>query len=146
MKKIVCLTMVCLLLSSATVSALSWAYAFVVHDGKVYEVKEDMTINQTELGKMIGKVKTKADEYTGDYYGNASNYYDIGTRYYEITGISTDEAIAVEVEKDHYAKAVYAHDSPFHLMDVLTNFYFLGIAGIAVIVLVGVTVLRSKQR
>ncbi|MEH7380991.1 hypothetical protein V7138_10965 [Bacillus sp. JJ1533] len=146
MKNILCLAILSLLLTSTTAGALSWAYTFVVHDGKVYEVNKEMPIQQTELGKQIGKVETKADEYSGDYYGNASNYYEIGTRYFKIEGISINEAIAVETDDGHYVKADYVHDAAFGFKNVLMNFNFWSVVGIFVIVLVGITVLRSKQR
>lgn len=146
MKKIVCLTIVFLLLTSTFASALSWAYFFVVHDGKVYEVKEDMPLKQIELGNMIGKVETQADEYSGDYYGNASNYYEIGTRYYKVEGISIDEAIAVETEEGHFVKAVYVHDAPSMNRNIFKSSNFWVVIGISIVALVGITVLRSKQR
>ncbi|MEH7225355.1 hypothetical protein V7112_16225 [Bacillus sp. JJ1566] len=146
MKKTLCITFVFLLFTSSIAGALSWAYAFVVHDGKVYEVNEDLPLQQNELGNVIGKVKTKPDEQSGDYYGNASNYYEIGTRYYEIEGISINEAIAVETEEDHYVKAVHVHDALFSFKNIFMSFNFWVIVGIVLIVSVWVTVLRSKQR
>ncbi|MEH7236821.1 hypothetical protein [Bacillus sp. JJ1562] len=146
MKKILTLTILFLLLTSTFASALSWAYAFVVHDGKVYEVKEDIPIKQTQLGNTIGQVETKPDEQSGDYYGNASNFFEIGTSYFKIEGTPTNEAIAVETEDGHYVKAVYVHDAPFSIKNVFMSFNFWAVIGIVVIVLVGITVLRSKQR
>nr|WP_304216414.1 hypothetical protein [Fredinandcohnia onubensis] len=145
MKKTLCMTILFLLIHSISANALSWAYFFVVHDGKVYEVKEEVLIQQTELGKAIGKVETKADEYSGDYYGNASNYYEIGTRYYKIQGVPIIEAIAVETEEALYVKAVYVHDAPSHIKNVLTSSYFWFIFGTGILLLVGITVLKSKQ-
>ncbi|MDR4889746.1 hypothetical protein RGU12_19825 [Fredinandcohnia sp. QZ13] len=146
MKKTIYLTIVILLVTSTFASALSWAYIFVVHDGKVYEVKEDMLLDQSEVGKMIGKVETKADEYTGDYYGNASNYYEIGTDYFKIEDIPINEAIAVETEEGHFVKAVYVHDALSSFKNVFLGMNVWVVVGIFVIVLVGITVLRSKQR
>lgn len=145
MKKTLCMTILFLLIHSISANALSWAYFFVVHDGKVYEVKEEVLIQQTELGKAIGKVETKADEYSGDYYGNASNYYEIGTRYYKIQGVPITESIAVETQVGQYVKAVYVHDAQSHIKNVLTNSYFWFIFGTGILLLVGITVLKSKQ-
>ncbi|MEH7386411.1 hypothetical protein V7147_13540 [Bacillus sp. JJ1521] len=144
MKKILSLTIVFLLIHTNFAGALSWAIAFVVHDGKVYEVKEDILLNQSELGNMIGKVETKPDEQSGDYYGNASNYFEIGTRYFKIGDIPINEAIAVETEAGHFVKAVYVHDAPFRFKNVFMSSNFWMIIGIIVVVLVGITVLRSK--
>ncbi|THE13063.1 hypothetical protein E1I69_09340 [Bacillus timonensis] len=146
MKKIICLTIVFLLVTQTCASALSWAYFFVVHDGKVYEIKEDMLLKQYEVGEMIGKVETKADEYTGDYYGNASNYYEIDTVYFKIEDIPINEAIAVQTVEGHYVKAVYVHDAPSSFKNVLMSVNFWTIFGVSIVLLVGITVLRSKQR
>ncbi|RFB14736.1 hypothetical protein DZB84_14920 [Bacillus sp. HNG] len=146
MRKTIFLTIVFLLVTSAFATALSWAYIFVVHDGKVYEVKEEMLLDQSEVGKMIGKVETKADEYTGDYYGNASNYYEIGIGYFKIEDIPINEAIAVETEEGHYVKAVYVHDAAFSFKNVLMRLNFWAVFGVGIVLLVGITVLRSKQR
>lgn len=57
---------------------------------------------------------------TGKYLGNASNYFPIGTKYYEITGISPTSAIAVEIDKQEWVKAVYVNRAPFHVMNVFS--------------------------
>ena len=46
-----------------------------------------------DIGQYIGKVDSEAHDYTGDYDGNASNIYPIGTEYYEIKNLSYDEDI-----------------------------------------------------
>jgi hypothetical protein len=55
------ITLLCLLISSS-VQALSWAYPFVVWKGKVYEVKQEDIISDSEIGKKIGEVKTKPND------------------------------------------------------------------------------------
>ena len=145
MKKALCITILVLLMHSISAHALSWAYFFVVHDGKVYEVKEELVLKRTELGKTIGKVETKADEYSGDYYGNASNYYEIDTRYFKIQDVPITEAIAVETEEGLYVKAVYVHDASSHIKNLLTSSNFWVVLGIGMVLLVGITVLKSKQ-
>ncbi|MGA9468546.1 MAG: hypothetical protein WBV10_13015, partial [Exiguobacterium marinum] len=62
------------------VSALSYAYIFVVFDRNAYEVL-DTTIDEGSLGDVIGEVETTVNDETGRYYGNASNGYPIGTVY-----------------------------------------------------------------
>ena len=121
MKKVTLLTLLFIFMISSSVHALSWAFVFVVWEGNVYEVKEEI-IEEREIGKSIGEVKTEAN--TSNYYGNASNAYSIGTKYYEIKGISTSDAIAVK-EDNQWVKAVYVHKAPFHIMNILTNQYFI---------------------
>lgn len=110
---------------SSSVQALSWAYGFVVLDGKVYEVLPEVIVAEGEVGKVIGKVKTEPNDMTGSYYGNASNYYPIGTKYAEIEGVNITEAIAVE-EDGYWVKAVYSHDAMFHIMNILTSPWVIG--------------------
>ncbi|WP_416150552.1 hypothetical protein ACM26V_06160 [Salipaludibacillus sp. HK11] len=123
------------------VQALSWAYSFVVWNGNVYEVKEEKVL-ESEIGKEIGEVKTKPNDMTGDYYGNASNAYPKGTKYFEINNISTENAISVEVGDNEWQKAVYVHQAPFHWMDIFTKILPIFILiGIVIIILV-----RFKKR
>ncbi|WP_186321388.1 hypothetical protein [Bacillus sp. FJAT-22090] len=82
-------------------SLASWAYAFVVWDGYVYVMTNEVVNN---VDKKIGHV-TKYSDREGTYSGNFSNTYPKGTRYYSIKEISTDEAIAVEVDTGNYLKA-----------------------------------------
>nr|WP_256521903.1 hypothetical protein [Halobacillus sp. A5] len=88
-------------------SALSWAYPFVVWDGGVYQVTEEPV---TDVDDVIGEVKSKPDE-EGNYRGNASNVYDIGTKYYAVPGTDPKNEIAVQ-EDSQYVKAVYEHKAP----------------------------------
>jgi hypothetical protein len=82
-------------------SFADWAYSFVVYDGYVYVISDEHVI---DIGKEIGQV-TKYSDREGSYYGNFSNTYEEGTKYYSINGISTGTAIAVD---DHgtYIKAI----------------------------------------
>lgn len=126
--------LVLLLLIASSAQALSWAYAFVVWKGNVYEVKLEETIEEADIGKKLGEVETKPHEMTGSHYGNASNYFPIGTNYYAITGTATSKAIAVK-DDSHWVKAVFAHKAPFHIMNVLTNMFF--IISIILLMLIG---------
>ena len=143
MKKITLLSLLLAFMISSSVQALSWAIIFVVWEGKVYEVKQEEIIENTEIGKIIGEVKTKPDDMTGDYYGDASNFYPIGTKYYEIKGISTSDAIAIN-ENNQWVKAVYVHKAPFHIMNILTNPFFIFSIVIIALILIGV-IFRSKK-
>ena len=57
----------------------------------------------TDVDKEIGKVTKYSDE-EGTYSGNFSNTYKKGTKYFRISGINIDEAIAIE-EDGQYRKA-----------------------------------------
>lgn len=125
MKRVVLLTLLAISIA-LPVHALSWAYAFVVYDGRVYEVL-NMTIADSELGKVIGEVETAVDDETGRYYGNASNMYDIGTQYREVRGLSRSRVIAVE-DDGVWLRAEYRHDARFHVRDLmdLLSYILLG--------------------
>jgi hypothetical protein len=114
------------------VHALSWAYSFVVWKGHVYEVTVEEV---TDIGKMIGQVKTQTDNRSGDYWGDASNVYPVGTKYYEIKGTPTKSAIAVEVEPNRYLKAVYKHRSPHYWKEVALKIGF-GLVIVAIVFIV----------
>jgi hypothetical protein len=140
MRKIIFLSLVLILMISSSVHALSWAISFVVWKGNVYEVKQEEIIEDSEIGKVIGEVKTTPDDMTGEYYGDASNFYPKGTKYYAIKGIPTSKAIAIKND-NQYLKAVYVHKAPFHIMNVLTNIYFL-----TAVVIVALLIIRARVR
>lgn len=62
-----------------------------------------------QIRKVIGEVKTKVNENTGKFHGNASNYYPIGTKYYDIEGAAPSEEIAVEAGKGQWVRAIFAY-------------------------------------
>ena len=114
------------------VSALSWAYTFVVFDRNAYEVL-DTTIEEDALGDVIGEVETTVNDETGRYYGNASNGYPIGTVYREVDGESVEDVIAVE-DGSEWKRAEYRFEAPYHTRDFVTFFgYILLVLGIVVV-------------
>lgn len=143
MKKLSLLVILLFLFVASPVQALSWAYPFVAWDGNVYEVKEEEILQESDIGEVIGEVKTQTDDMTGNFYGDASNLYPIGTKYYEIAGTPTSETIAVEVDGE-WLKAEYAHKVPFHIMNVLTSFYFIG-AVVLIVLLIGGIIIRNSK-
>lgn len=145
MRRIVLLSLLFVFVISSSVQALSWAYPFVVWKGKVYEVKREEMIGDRNIGKVIGEVKTKPNDMTGNYYGDASNYYPKGTKYYEIKGTSASAAIAVE-EDNQWVKAVYVHKAPFHIMNVISNFFFISAVLIIALIIVGFILRPRKQQ
>lgn len=123
--------LVILLLMGAHAQALEWAYAFVTWDGKIYEVKENQILNASQVGAVIGEVERVADDMTGEYYGDASNYYEAGTKYYEITGTPKDVAIAVQVG-NNWVQANFVGEQPPSLKGALTSPWLL--VGIGVLI------------
>ncbi|WP_214774835.1 hypothetical protein [Exiguobacterium sp. s37] len=114
------------------VSALSYAYIFVVFDRNAYEVL-DTTIEEDALGDVIGEVETTVNDETGRYYGNASNGYPIGTVYREVDGESVEDVIAVE-DGSEWKRAEYRFEAPYHTRDFVTFFgYILLVLGIVVV-------------
>ncbi|MGE7928972.1 hypothetical protein [Lysinibacillus xylanilyticus] len=83
-------------------SSADWAFGFVVWDGYIYQLSDEYV---DEVDEEIGKV-TKYSDTEGTYYGNFSNVYEKGTKYYAMRGISTEEAIAIEEEDGKYRKAI----------------------------------------
>lgn len=143
MKRILLFSLFFIFMISSSAQALTWAYPFVVWEGKVYEVKKEEIIANSEVGKIIGKVTKKANEMTGKYSGDASNYYAIGIKYYEIKGTSTSTAIAVK-EDNQWVKAVYVHKAPFHIMNIFSNLFFMISVVLVILILIG-AMFRSKN-
>lgn len=120
----------------STAQALSWAYPFVVWKGNVYEVTDE---NVTGVGKVIGEVKSRPNDQTGDYIGDASNMYPIGTKYYEINGISPSEALAVEVDEGKWKKAVFVHKAPTHWTEnVFKAFLFFIVLSVLIALVISI--------
>ncbi|NBI27954.1 hypothetical protein ERL59_03135 [Chengkuizengella sp. YPA3-1-1] len=67
----------------------------------MYEVIDE---NVSQLNRQIGHVTRYSD--MESLSGNFSNAYPKGTKYYSIQGISTDEAIAVQVKDEIFKKAI----------------------------------------
>lgn len=102
--KIPLITLLLLVMCSSSVATASWAYSFVVNDGKIFVVSEDR-VDQSTLGDVVGKVTYHTDR-EGTYGGNFSNIYPKGTKYYAIQGITPESAIAVE-KQEGYVMARY---------------------------------------
>ena len=134
MKKIVFFILFMLIFTSSA-KALSWAYSFVVWNGNVYEVTDEK-VAENEIGKSIGEVKTTPNDMTGEYYGDASNDFPKGTKYYQINSVSTDIAIAVEVKANEYQKATFIHDAPLHWLEIVPYLFLIGMVTAVIIVLV----------
>ncbi|MFE7062133.1 hypothetical protein ACFVAD_08270 [Sutcliffiella sp. NPDC057660] len=83
-------------------SATSWAYSFVVYEGYIYVVSEE-SVGEEEVEKEIGSVTQYSD--MESLPGNFSNAYPVGTKYYSIKGVNTEDMIAVEESEGQYLKA-----------------------------------------
>lgn len=130
-----------LLTVSLSAHALSWAYAFVVLDGRVYEVM-DVAVLEADLGEVVGEVKTMADDMDGSYYGDASNMYPIGTTYRKVSGEAIENVIAVEDESG-WKRAEYRHDAPFSMRDHLDKVAYAAVGiGAALFIFIKV---RNRQ-
>ena len=142
---------------SSSAQAFEWAYHFVVWDGKEYEVKQEELIEESAIGKKIGKVKTEPYYYSDrtdamTYSGDASNIYPIGTPYYEIKGVSTSSAIAVKVD-NVWIRADYIRDAPQPMMDTVTeikaktlNIVPFAMIGLILIGFIYLAIKKSKRR
>ncbi|WP_315906255.1 hypothetical protein [Priestia koreensis] len=144
-KKVTILSLLLIFTVFSSVHALSWAINFVVWKGKVYEVKQAEPIKNNRIGHVIGEVETKPDDMTGEYYGNASNFYPIGTKYYEIKGVSTSHVIAIKHD-NQWIKAIYVHKAPFHIMNLLTNPMFIFSIPLLALILIGFIFRVKKLR
>ncbi|SDN24029.1 hypothetical protein SAMN04488137_3708 [Fictibacillus solisalsi] len=133
--------------SKSLVSA-SWAYPFVVWDHYTYSISEEYV---DQVGKEIGEV-TKHSDQEGEYTGNFSNQYKKGTKYFEIKGVSTDKAIAVEEPGGKYIKAIREHK--YQEAGMVANFMreaeanpwisFFVLIGAAAVLIVSWRSLKSK--
>ncbi|WP_214835361.1 hypothetical protein [Exiguobacterium sp. s36] len=136
--------LVLLLLSvSLSAQALSWAYAFVVLDGRVYEVM-DVAVLEADLGEVVGEVKTMVDDMDGSYYGDASNMYPIGTTYREVNGEAMQDVLAVEDELG-WKRAEYRHDAPFSMRDHLDTVAY-AVLGIGAVLFVSTRVKKRYKK
>lgn len=97
--KLPLITLLLFVMCSSSAAVASWAYSFVVNDGKIYVVSEDR-VDQSTLGDVVGKVTYHTDR-EGTYGGNFSNIYPKGTKYYAIQGITPESAIAVETQEGY---------------------------------------------
>lgn len=144
MKKIIPVVLLIVFIFCGTAQALSWAYPFVVWDGRLYEVLEAEQVPASDIAEPIGRVATMADDMSGAYYGNASNYYPSGTVYYAINGKDLAKTIAVEVENE-YLEAVYRQKPEFHFMNLLLDYRILMILVLVIMACV-IYIARHKTR
>jgi len=115
-------------------SATDWVYSLVTWDGYVYEVTYELV---TEIDKEIGQVTSYSNmEQLG---GNFSNTYKNGTKYFSIKGISTEQAIAVQIKDGQFLKAVMKHEQQSTAINTLANKLFSPIS-VVIIFLILMTI------
>lgn len=83
----------------------SWAYEFVVNDGRSFIISKDV-VEEKLVGEVVGKVTYHSTQ-EGSYNGNFSNSYPKGTPYYAIQGVSSEEVIAIQSHAGEYFKAYF---------------------------------------
>lgn len=86
-----------------------WAYQFVKWNGATYKTSghntSEYVIDDSKIGKEIGKVTKYSDDESANQSGNFSNDFEKGSKYFEIKEIDTSKAIAVERKDGKYIKA-----------------------------------------
>ncbi|ANU12131.1 hypothetical protein BBH88_03575 [Planococcus antarcticus DSM 14505] len=83
----------------------AWVYSFVKWENGNYVVTEE-EVKEEKIGAKIGEVTSYYDQESSDTSGNFSNKYEEGTKYYEITDINQEEAIAVKIQEGKFIKAI----------------------------------------
>jgi hypothetical protein len=112
----------------------SWAYSFVVNDGKIYVLSE-VQVEPEQIGKKVGKVTSYSDE-EGTYSGNFSNSYPKGTEYYAVKSVDINEAIAIKVSDETFIKANYeAEYGGIHFSWKKVLFYLAGLFVLVMVIL-----------
>lgn len=92
----------CVLAScNKTKTEVSFAYPFVIWNGKIYSVTSEK-VNSVE--NKIGSVKYYSTDETSSYKNDFSNYFKAGTTLYSIKNVNTDNAIAAETSNGRYKK------------------------------------------
>lgn len=135
-------SIVILLFIPMTAGATSWVYHFVVWDGHIYKMTEEKV---TSIDNEIGAVTKYSD--MEQYEGNFSNTYPKGTKYFAIKGIDTEVAIAVQVDKGQYLKAINDGEYTYQRQTNITlNLYkVVGIMALFIMIYILFTSLRKKR-
>ena len=135
-------SIVILLFIPMNAGATSWVYHFVVWDGQIYKMTEEKV---TSIDNEIGAVTKYSD--MEQYKGNFSNTYPKGTKYFAIKGIDTEIAIAVQVDKGQYLKAINDGEYTYQRQTNITlNLYkVVGIIALFIVIYILFTSLRKKR-
>lgn len=90
---------------TANVSSDSWSVDKLIMFNKIIYVGSDEKVAITELQEQLGMIENSSDDETAANKENFSNYYPVGTKLYKIKSYSSQDAIAVEIDKDTYVLA-----------------------------------------
>ncbi|GIO98901.1 hypothetical protein J14TS5_39870 [Paenibacillus lautus] len=140
--KIPLLTLLLLVMGLSPAAVASWAYSFVVNDGKVFVVSEDR-VDESTLGDVVGKVTYHTDQ-EGTYGGNFSNIYPRGTKYYAVQGIAPELAIAVETQEGYLMARYEGEYSGTHVPWEAIKDWMA--AGLILLIVVWVAIVVRKKR
>ncbi|MFC3748239.1 hypothetical protein [Paenibacillus sp. GCM10012306] len=88
-----------------TESSESWPFDKLIRFNKHVYMGSDDKIAITEVQELLGVIENSSDDETIASKENFSNYYPVGTKLYTIQGSSSQEAIAIEIDKDTYVLA-----------------------------------------
>lgn len=102
------LVLVILLIIPFHTAYAKWSYQFVVYNKNVYVIT-DKKVNAELIGSKIGRVTTYST-HEGTYWGNFSNTYPTGTKFYEIIGSDVNKVIAIKKENGDFIEAQYEHE------------------------------------
>ncbi len=119
-----------------------WAYSFVVNEEKSYIIS-DSRVEPEQVDSIIGKV-TKYSDFEDTYSGNFSNHFPKGTNYYNIKGVSTNEAIAIKLGDGSFIKANYQGEYPGGASFKWTNVLW-SIAGLFLLIMVTVNRIKGNK-
>lgn len=84
-----------------TKAETSWAYPFVIWNGKTYSVTSEKV---SSVENKIGSVKYYSTDEESSSENDFSNYFKAGTNLYSIKNVSMDNAIAAETSNGQYEK------------------------------------------
>lgn len=91
---------------SGSEGSSSWSYSnMIVFKGTTY-LGTDETIQEGDVGELMGQIKYSSDHEEEVKEDSFSNTYPVGTSLYKIKNVREEEAIAVEIKKETFIKAV----------------------------------------
>lgn len=90
---------------TALVSSASWSVDKLIMFNKNVYMGSDEKVAITEVQEQLGMIENSSDDEAAANKENFSNHYPVGTKLYKIKSYSSQDAIAVEIDKDTYVLA-----------------------------------------
>ncbi|MFF2910266.1 hypothetical protein [Paenibacillus sp. NPDC057934] len=87
------------------VSSQSWSFDKIITFNKTIYVGTEIKVASTDIEESIGEIKTYSDKESESSKDEFSNHYPVGTKLYKIKDLSTQTAIAVEINEDMFVLA-----------------------------------------